>query len=54
MSKSVYLIEIDLDDDQDLKQILKEVDERVNIRSLASKDFDEYDQRLYYDYHLGA
>ena len=51
--KRVYLIELDLEDN-DLKTILSEFDKTVQVRSLASESFDEYDTRRDYDMIMGA
>jgi hypothetical protein len=43
--KNVYLIEIELEDGQDVRDILAKWDPKVQIRQLASKTFEEYDYR---------
>ncbi len=52
--KSVYLIELDIDKSEDLKEILTEFDSEVKVRALASNTLEEYDHRLDMDFYLGA
>jgi hypothetical protein len=52
--KRVYFIEIDLDEDQDIKDLLKEHDEKVKVRYMRFKSLDEYDDHRYYNDVLGV
>ena len=47
LNRRVYLIE--LEEGIELKEILKEHDNRVQVRKLSSDTLEEYDNRMYYD-----
>ena len=52
--RQVYFIEIDLEEEQDITDILKEYDKKAVVRQTRFKSFDEYDDYHYYLDALGV
>ena len=52
--RAVYLIEVDLDGEDNLQQILKEYDELAKVRRWRYSSLEEYDLACHYDEILGA